>query len=127
MIEAASGVITPTTTALGAGAGVLLVIYLAVVIFVIAGVWKTFEKAGLPGWGSIVPIYNLYLLTKMAKQEWWVMLLLFIPLVGIVVAIMLAVYIAQNFNKSVGFGIGLAFLGFIFYPILGFGDGVYSG
>lgn len=105
---------------------VLLLVYFVVLIFIIAGTWKTYTKAGLPGWGTLIPIYNLYLLTKLAKQEWWVMLLLFIPLVNIVVVIMLSVYIAQNFNKSVGFGIGLAFLGFIFYPILGFGDAVYS-
>jgi hypothetical protein len=105
---------------------ILLLVYLVVLIFVIAGTWKTFEKAGLPGWGSIVPIYNLYLMTKMAKQEWWIMLLFLIPVVNIVVGIMLAVYIAQAFNKGVGFGLGLAFLGFIFYPILGFGDAVYS-
>ena len=28
--------------------------------------------------------------------------------------------------KSLGFGLGLAFLGFIFIPILGFSDAVYT-
>lgn len=26
------------------------IIYLAIVVIVIAGMWKTFEKAGQPGW-----------------------------------------------------------------------------
>ena len=35
--------------------------------------------------------------------------------------------VAKNFGKGTGFGIGLAFLGFIFYPILGFGSATYQG
>lgn len=31
------------------------IIYLAIVVIVIAGMWKTFEKAGQPGW-----VYQLY-------------------------------------------------------------------
>jgi hypothetical protein len=33
--------------------------------------------------------------------------------------------VARNFGKGAGFGIGLALLGFIFFPILGFGDAQY--
>lgn len=48
------------------------IIYLAIVVIVIAGMWKTFEKAGQPGWGCIIPIYNIYLMTKIAaKPAWW--------------------------------------------------------
>jgi hypothetical protein len=35
--------------------------------------------------------------------------------------------VATSFGKDTGFGIGLIFLGFIFYPILGFGDAKYIG
>ena len=35
--------------------------------------------------------------------------------------------IAKSFGKGTGFGIGLVFLGFIFYPILGFGDAPVPG
>ena len=58
------------------------------------------------------------------KPIWWFFLLL-IPLVNIAVAIILSVDLAKNFGKGVGFGLGLAFLGFIFYPILGFGSAQY--
>jgi hypothetical protein len=34
--------------------------------------------------------------------------------------------LAKRFGKSEGFGLGLAFLGFIFIPILGFSDAVYT-
>jgi len=38
----------------------------------------------------------------------------------------LAIDVAQNFGKGVGFALGLIFFGFIFYPILGFGDAQYQ-
>jgi hypothetical protein len=34
--------------------------------------------------------------------------------------------IAKAFGRGTGFGVGLALLGFIFFPILGFGDAKYS-
>ena len=41
--------------------------------------------------------------------------------------IVASVDIAKSFGKGTGFGIGLALLPFIFYPILGFGDAQYQG
>mgnify|MGYP006211272381 CR=1 FL=1 len=45
------------------------------------------------------------------------------------IVILFIVYIdlAHSFGKSTGFGIGLVFLGIIFFPILGFGDAQYVG
>ncbi|WP_182865725.1 DUF5684 domain-containing protein [Rhodopirellula sp. JC639] len=105
----------------------MLVIQLAIIVVVIAGLWKTFEKAGKPGWGAIIPIYNIILLLQIAGRPiWWIVLCL-IPLVNLIIAIVISIDVAKNFGKGVGFGIGLAFLGFIFYPILGFGDAKYQG
>jgi hypothetical protein len=103
-----------------------LIIQLAILIVVIAGMWKAFAKAGQPGWGCIIPIYNIYLLTVMAKKPGWWLVLFLIPVVNIVVAIILMLEIAKRFGKGTGFGIGLALLGFIFWPILGFGDAQYQ-
>jgi hypothetical protein len=110
----------------GAIGGILSLVWLALVILIIAGVWKTFEKAGQPGWGSIIPIYNIVLLLEIAgKPIWWIILLL-VPGVNVVIAIIISIEVAKNFGKGTGFGLGLAFLGFIFYPILGFGDAKYQ-
>ena len=103
-----------------------LIIYLAIIVIVIAGVWKTFEKAGQPGWASIIPIYNIYIMLKIAGRPGWWLILFLIPLVNFIIAIVMSVDIAKNFGKGTGFGIGLAFLGFIFFPILGFGDATYQ-
>jgi hypothetical protein len=99
---------------------------LAVCVFLIAAVWKTFSKAGQPGWAAIIPIYNIYVMCKVAGRPGWWTLLWFVPIVNFVIGIIVAIDIAKNFGRGTGFGIGLAFLGFIFYPILGFGDDVYS-
>jgi hypothetical protein len=111
----------------GAGAAVVLLIELAIIIVVIIGWWKMFEKAGKPGWAAIIPIYNLIVLLEIiGKPIWWILLFL-IPCVNFIVSILVALDVAKSFGKSAGFGVGLAFLPFIFYPILGFGDARYVG
>lgn len=106
---------------------VFLLLELAVVVLIIAGFWKTFTKAGHPGWAAIIPIYNAYILLKIAGRPGWWLLLLLIPLVNVVIAVIVALDVAKAFGKGAGFGLGLVFLAFIFYPILGFGDATYRG
>ena len=89
--------------------------------------WRFFEKAGEPGWTIFVPFYNLYRFVKIAGKPGWYALLYFVPVVNILVSLMVNIEIAKKFGKSEGFGIGLFFLDFIFYPILAFGDAVYEG
>lgn len=99
--------------------------YFGMVVLVIAGVWCTFAKAGKPGWASIVPIYNLIVLLEVAGQPIWFIILYLIPIANIVVAVLVAAGVAKNFGKGAGFAVGLFFLPFIFFPILGFGDARY--
>lgn len=100
---------------------------LAIIVLVIASLWKIFEKAGKPGWAALVPIYNLVVLLEIVgRPVWWVILML-IPYVNIIFSIIVNIDLAKKFGKTTGFGIGLALLGFIFYPILGFGDAKYEG
>lgn len=104
-----------------------LVIFLGITLPTIAGMWKVFVKAGKPGWAAIVPIYNwIVLLEIVGRPIWWIVLLL-IPCVGIVIAILVCIDLAKSFGKEAGFGVGLALLFFIFFPILGFGDAKYRG
>lgn len=109
----------------GIGGTIFMVIYIALIVLIIAGLWKVFTKAGQPGWGCLIPIYNAYLLCKIAGRPGWWVLLMLIPIVSFVIAIIVSIDIAKNFGKGVGFALGLIFLGFIFYPILGFGDAQY--
>ena len=100
---------------------------LAISVLVLVGMWKAFVKAGKPGWGAIIPLYNLYCLFDMSFGKGWMFLLMIIPVVDIVVLIMMYVKLAKAFGKGVGFAVGLIFLPFIFTPILGYGDAEYIG
>ncbi len=100
---------------------------LIVWVIIAVGMWKVFEKAGKPGWAGIVPIYNLLIILEIVgKPTWWIFLF-FIPVVGLVVLILVCIAFAEKFGKEAGFGVGLALLGIVFFPILGFGDAQYIG
>jgi hypothetical protein len=105
---------------------IFMIVWLAVVVLLIASMWKVFTKAGQPGWAAIIPIVNFYFLCKVAGRPGWWVILMFIPLVNFVIWIILCIDVARNFGKGAGFGVGLAFLGFIFFPILAFGDATYQ-
>ena len=106
---------------------VATIVGLLIALLLIVAIWKVFTKAGQPGWASIIPIYNLYIWCKVVGRPGWWIILLLIPLVNIIVAIILNIDTAKSFGKGAGFGIGLALLGVIFWPILGFGSAQYQG
>jgi hypothetical protein len=43
-------------------------VLIAVPIVIIVGMWKVFTKAGQPGWGCLIPIYNAYLFCQIAGK-----------------------------------------------------------
>ena len=105
----------------------LLFFCLAIVVFIYAALWKVFVKAGRPGWEAIIPIYNAYIMTKIAgKPGWWV-LMFFLPVVNVIFAIWLYNMISKSFGKDEAFTVGLILLGIVFWPILGFGSAKYLG
>jgi hypothetical protein len=106
--------------------GSVLVFYLLIVVLMIASLWKVYEKAGKPGWAAIVPIYNIVVLLEIVRKPVWWIVLLIIPIANLIVAIIIYMQLAKSFGKSSGFGLGLVFLGFIFFPILAFGDAQYE-
>lgn len=93
----------------------------------IVGAWFMFEKAGEPGWAAIIPIYNYLIGIKIAGKPWWYLLLMLIPFVNLIIYIIILDGLAKSFGKGSGFTLGLFFFRFIFIPILGFGNSVYSG
>ena len=92
----------------------------------IVGIWTTFSKAGVAGWKSLIPVYNLILLLQIAGKPVWWLVLFFVPLVNFAATILLSLGIAQRFGRGPGFGIGLGFLPFVFYPILGLGGSQFE-
>jgi hypothetical protein len=107
--------------------GIIIVIYVAIIVLMIASMWTIFTKAGKPGWACIVPIYNIIVLLDAVGKPWWWLLLMLIPIVNIVILIIVYHNLSLSFGKGGGFTVGLILLGIIFLPILAFGDSKYLG
>ena len=118
------------------------ILVILIIGLMIASFWKTLEKAGKPGWITIIPFYNLWTLAEIGSVPgWWGLLILFsyswlnsketvifrfFSLLCFVVYVYIIQNIARNFNKKKIFGVVLAILPFIGYPILGFGQAKYK-
>ncbi len=102
-------------------------IFLAIAVVVIAAIWRVYTKAGKPGWAAIIPIYNLWVLLEIVGRPGWWLILFFIPIVNVVISLIVYLDLARSFDRSALFGVGLFFLGIIFFPILAFGDARYRG
>ena len=64
----------------GVGGTTTISISVVVSILFVIGMWKMFAKAGEPGWASIIPFYNLYVLFKITWGKGAKFLLLLIPI-----------------------------------------------
>ncbi len=101
-------------------------IFAVIAVFFIYCYWRIFEKAGKPGWASIIPFYNVFVYLQIIGKPWWWFLLLFIPFVNFIVIIMMQHNLSLRFGKGTGFTLGLIFLSIIFVPILALGGAKYG-
>lgn len=133
----------------GALMGVLCVVGIIVILIIIAN-WKIFQKAGKPGWHSIIPIlgtidaydicwssgmglvslalgFILSILNRSQSSNQGMNI--FKLILSVATLVINAVYLyklAKVFGKGTGFFIGLLLLNPIFMLVLGFGDAVYQ-
>ena len=130
----------------------------AIVLYVLQVIayWKMFTKAGVPGWKSIIPFYNMYIQYKLTykTERFWLVIGLAV-VIGIlnsiiassagtivlilgfltyaaaiaiaVVQIIANVKLSKSYGYGGGFAVGLIFLPVIFTLILGFGSSEYIG
>jgi hypothetical protein len=105
--------------------GAYLVVVLAIAVLMIASMWKLFSKAGKPGWACLVPIYNYVVWLEVIKKPIWWIILLMIPIVNFIIIIIMFIEMAKAYGKSAGFGVGMLFLPYVFFPMLAFGDSKY--
>lgn len=112
-------------TVVGSMIGGVLSVVLAVLMIV--AVWKIYKKAGEHGWASIVPIYNLLCLGRIAYGKAWLGLLALIPGVSMIFLCITWFFIAKRFGKGVGFCIFSAIFSPIAALILGLGKSEYEG
>lgn len=116
-------------------------LFLAIYIIAVIGLWKMYTKAGKPGWAAIIPLYNWWVWIKIiGRPTWWfwamiaALLLSWIPLIGWLLTVLVAILwllgcldMARCFGKGVGHGLLLWLFPFILAPILGFGSARYVG
>ena len=100
--------------------GMTLLISAAISALMLVSMWKVFKKCGKPGWASLIPIYNTYIMCEIAGKEWWYLLLFLVPFANIYAMFVIYDGIAKKLGKSTGFTIGLMLLPVIFWPILAF-------
>lgn len=98
----------------------LIILTLAFVVFEIVTVWITYEKAGAKGYTSIIPIYNVIVLFELANVPFWMMILLFIPIVQIYPLYLVLTSLAERLGRSKTFGILLMLFPYICFPLLAF-------
>jgi hypothetical protein len=109
--------------------GSLFILFLIWWPFVLApffGTWQVLEKAGRPGWTSLVPFYNWIQLLRVARLPGWWLLVLCVPLVNVAAWIIACTKLARCFGVSTRFAWGLILLPPVFMVLLGMSDARYQ-
>ncbi len=125
-------------------------IYIILLPFIAA--WKLFKKAGIPGWKSLIPIYNIYLMFKIVgmpviciipyityivlnciyddytnMSDIIFIIILVVDIIYIILDIIKEIRLGKVFGKSKLFILGLILLSPIFEIILAMGKSKYVG
>lgn len=101
-----------------------LIIFLPISFTIVAlFAWPIFEKAGVPGWKTIIPFYNLYLWIKIIDKPMWWYIFLIIPFINVFMIMLMIVELVKCFQKNALWEQGVAVLfPFVYLPFLGISD-----
>jgi hypothetical protein len=89
--------------------------------------WFLFEKAGEPGWKSLIPFYNLYTMFDIVYGNGLKCLLLLVPFLNIALVIMYCFRFVKAYGMHWAFGIGMLFVPQLITLIAAFGPFRYTG
>ena len=94
----------------------------------IAFCWKLFERAGYKGFYSVIPYYNLIILSKIVNDtKWWWYLLLIIPYINFFTMMLMFIDLAKAFGRfKIWEVVCAAVVPFIFFPIVTIQKSKYS-
>ena len=94
----------------------------------IAFCWKLFERAGFKGYYSVIPYYNLYVLSKIVDDtKWWWYLLLIIPYINLFTMMLMFIDLAKAFGRfKIWEVVCAAVVPFIFFPLVTIQGSKYS-
>jgi signal peptidase I len=65
------------------------IIFIAVQFIHGLGTWKLYIKAGEKPWAAFVPVYNAIVLMRIINRKWWLVFLLFFPVINVMMFIIL--------------------------------------
>lgn len=106
--------------------------------------WFIFQKAGRPGWYSLIPLWNIVAMLDVAGRSPWLAVFIVVvsriftmlmPGLGLeseIIAdvtfllVMISYGFAEKFKTGLMFSIGTILLPVVFYPILAFGNYEYE-
>ena len=94
----------------------------------IAFCWGLFKKAGYEGYYSVIPYYNLFILSKIVNcSQWWWYILLFLPYINFFTIMLMFIDLAKSFGRfKIWEIVCAAVVPFIFFPIVNHQDSKYS-
>lgn len=106
----------------------LTFVLLLPIIFTIPAVfaWKLFEKAGVPGWKTIIPYYNLYVWMRLIEKPFWWYIILIIPFINIFVFMLMIIELIKGYQRfSLLDQVLAVIVPFIFLPYVASKSGDY--
>lgn len=97
------------------------IIFLILVLISFAGLYKIFEKAGLPGWKALIPVYNFWLVgTIINRPKWWGLIMI-VPGVNLIMYGVYGFHLARAFKKRMNNDLLMASLmPYLYFAYLGF-------
>jgi signal peptidase I len=97
------------------------IIFLILVLISFVGLYKIFEKAGLPGWKALIPVYNFWLLgTIINRPKWWGLIMV-VPGVNLIMYGVYGFHLARAFKKRMNNDLIMAaFMPYLYFAYLGF-------
>jgi signal peptidase I len=98
-----------------------MILFLVSIVLFFAGLWLVFQKAGKPGWATVVPFYNIYIWLQIIRKPIWWYIFLLIPFINVFVILLMIVETLKAFNKHglLVQAVGVLFP-FFYLPYLGF-------
>ena len=123
---------------------IILISLIPLFVLSIIGEYKLFEKCGEKGWKSLIPFYNDWTLVEISGCHKWYFLFIIansfltvfieeidriatlsllsglVSLITLYIIFCINYNIAKKFNQGFSFAIGMCFVPFIFYFMLGF-------
>jgi signal peptidase I len=76
-----------------------LLILIALFVLPTIGYWKLFEKAGQPGWKSLIPYYRFFVMCQISNTSYLWFILLFIPVINILAYVGIIINFVKSFGK----------------------------